>query len=169
MSIQLPERASYNALHVFAISIVPVSPHFLRVDSPLQIKRVRATRKWADTISAGRAQVVEITVVNAASLSNYDRIDAWIAEPIELSVTGRGLKTVQGPGVLHRLMPGDETVVSLLVQASSLHDGSRSIELIAQAQDRLTSPWVWTGDAEGSKFMLEDGFADWTDNPVCKS
>lgn len=113
-TITLPNDTK-NALHVFALSAVPVAA---ATQPTIKDKVVpafaRATRRWTD-VGSYKAQVVEVAVRNPLSLSRHADTNAWAKSPIEVSLVGTGFETILKPKVL-RLSPGDEVLVNVGVK-----------------------------------------------------
>jgi hypothetical protein len=106
-SITVPVAGKHNALHLFALSYIKA----IKSAAPnIQAGRVAATRRWD-----GDAQVVEVVVLNAVSLTSD--IEAW-ARDLTVSLSGSSFKTIREARI-SRIMPADQLLVELLVKPTN--------------------------------------------------
>lgn len=155
VSVKLPAAGKWNALHVFALSVVPTVQDYSSLQSKVVPAFVRATRRWED-VDGGNAQVVEVGVTNPVSVTQHSSRDAWVDQPITLSLSGATFKTVT-PATVSRLMPGDEVKVELLVTPTST-----SAEFVDPVLDISVNsdPWSAPVIVEGSRLVHD--FTQWS-------
>lgn len=89
----------------------------------ISIRRQTVTTKWR-TIDGVKAYAIELSVVNPLP-SRYTRHEnqddgrLWIKGPFYFELEGEGVRTVQ-PGMVARIMPGDEAKVKVWVEVIDL-------------------------------------------------
>ncbi|KAK0196186.1 glycoside hydrolase family 29 protein [Armillaria mellea] len=81
----------------------------------LAIRRVRFTTRW-EAVSGTRAQVVEVTVANLVP-TRLLSAETSLRSKHQVFVSGYGVDTLV-PGVIHRLVPGDQVTVDVFVSGS---------------------------------------------------
>lgn len=93
-------------LHIFALSMLPVSKHNSHTPK-LEIQYARSTQKWME--GTDKVQIVEVLVNNVGSsfVLRNNSVRVYIESP--------GLETVT-EGVIHRLGPGDQASVEIGVR-----------------------------------------------------
>ncbi|KAG8926491.1 hypothetical protein FRC00_002885, partial [Tulasnella sp. 408] len=128
VSISLPQAHWPNHFHLFSLSLVP--SHTTPRDNKrppkiplISIRRQTVTTKWR-TIDGVKAYAIELSVVNPLP-SRYTRPDGhddgrlWIKGPFYFELEGDDVRTVQ-PGMVARIMPGDEAKVKVWVEVIDL-------------------------------------------------
>jgi alpha-L-fucosidase len=102
-----PGGASIDTkLHVFALSMLPVSKHNLR-SIQLETQYARSTQKWME--DTDKVQIVEVLV------NNFGSSFALRNDTVRVHIESPGLETVT-EGVIHRLGPGDQAKVEVGVR-----------------------------------------------------
>lgn len=155
-AVQLPRAGKWNALHVFALSVVPAIQR--GQDGPEATCRplfIRATRRWEDLEDGTRAQVVEAVIRNPVSVTEHNRPESWLIGPLTVSLKGSSLRTVR-PAVISRIMPGDEILVELLVTPTSTEDGFTDATL-----EFSTSSHTWSTPVQVEGSRLVHDFTHW--------
>ncbi|KAF5354363.1 hypothetical protein D9758_010751 [Tetrapyrgos nigripes] len=153
-SIAFPALNS-RRLHLFAMAI---SPSLLNSSSSgasgpqLSIRRARFTSRW-ENVGDVRAQAVEVTIANMLPNAAFSEENSLNSRH-SVEITGPGI-TMLSPGVVNRLVPGDQVKVDVLVSGSM--DGTNATIVIKDAFGNVigTSPdWPvtsliekWTPDA----------------------
>ncbi|KAG8928894.1 hypothetical protein FRC01_005210 [Tulasnella sp. 417] len=143
VSISLPQAHWPNHFHLFSLSLVPshTNPrdHKRPPKIPLiSIRRQTVTTKWR-TIDGVKAYAIELSVVNPLP-SRYTRHEGqddghlWIKGPFYFELEGDDMRTVQ-PGMVARIMPGDEAKVKVWVEVIDLNEktkrnGGRSLATV---------------------------------------
>jgi hypothetical protein len=164
VSIQLPGPAPINALHIFAMSVMPTSggphPGERGGDSnKLSVRSVTATRRW-EIVDDHRGQIVEVTLANPYSVVHHGDRSAWLEGPVKVSLQGgKGTQTLR-PAILPRLMPGDEVTLEIPIKPESADATFGGAYLVF---DGPTLHMTWGGDAiVGGSEMVHD-WGRWTD------
>lgn len=189
-SLHLPSRAGWNALHIFAATLIPSVPlphrRHSRTPYPIRVRHVRGTHKWIDLDERGdhptRAQVVEITLTNPFAVGEHARKDAWVAgKGLEVELVGRAVRTVRS-GRLWRLMPGDEVVVQVGVEPGDVdvngeRDENDGVEVVLrEMEDEVEGVEVGKGrvvgmqrvEVKGSGLAKKHGWGEWVDDVVSR-
>ncbi|KAJ7627477.1 glycoside hydrolase family 29 protein [Roridomyces roridus] len=151
-SITLPALNTAHRLHLFAMSISPSSI----VENPtapnLVVRNARFTTRWED-VDGVRAQAVQVTLANMLPTFTLSHSTA-ITAPHAIEVVGAGITTLV-PGVVKRLVPGDQARVDVLVTGTT--QGGRASVRVRDDLDRVvleSEEWdvtplveTWTPDA----------------------
>ena len=121
VSVTLPPSREYNALHIFALTAVPSrrmndANYRPPVSERMVVRSVRGTKRHSADFSGW---IVEVLVANPWSLSHVGQAEYWLDTParIQLDPTD-GLQTIN-PALIHRLMPGEEVLVEVVVKGST--------------------------------------------------
>jgi alpha-L-fucosidase len=106
-SLQLPTSSASNRLHVFAVTLSPVTPGGNLTGPSLEVLYARSTKKYVDVPSR---QIYEVTI------SNVDT-ETWVTanDRLEVTIESDGVSTVE-PGIVKRLRPGDRVTVQVVVE-----------------------------------------------------
>ena len=114
-SITLPQTANApDRLHIFAISITPsVVPSAAPTGPELSIRTVQFSTRWED-VNGQRTQAVAITLANLLPGTFGSSPNTSIQSKYEVEVIGESVTTVT-PGVVYRLVPGDQARFDVLV------------------------------------------------------
>ncbi|KAF9262562.1 glycoside hydrolase family 29 protein [Marasmius fiardii PR-910] len=139
-SITLPNIHPGRRLHFFAIAYSPSADSSNSTGPALSIRRVRFTNRW-ESVGHRRAQAVEVTVANLLPTSALSANNSLNSRHT-VEVSGPGIKTLT-PGVVNRLVPGDQVRVDVLV--TGVQDG--------------TNASVEIKDANGRRLGISDGWA----------
>ncbi|ESK90547.1 glycoside hydrolase family 29 protein [Moniliophthora roreri MCA 2997] len=118
--ITLPPLSTNRRLHFFALSLSP-STNTSSLENALALRRTRFTNRW-ETVDGVRAQAVEVTVANLLP-TNALSLNTSLNSRHTIEVSGPGIQTLI-PGVINRLVPGDQVRVDVLV--SGVQDGTNA-------------------------------------------
>ncbi|KAG7450034.1 glycoside hydrolase family 29 protein [Guyanagaster necrorhizus] len=152
-SITFPSIADDNRAHIFAMAISPSVTPAEASEPALAIRRARFTTLW-EAVNGTRAQVVEVTVANMLPTRLLSAETSLLSKHV-VSVSGSGVETLV-PGIVNRLVPGDQVTVEVLVSGSRA-DGSAAVtiedpngDIVGTSSGWLTIPLVeyWTPDAD---------------------
>ncbi|KAJ8095979.1 hypothetical protein PM082_015200 [Marasmius tenuissimus] len=99
-------------LHFFAINFSPSSDPSQSSGAALAVRRARFTNRW-ETVNNVRAQAVEVTLANLLP-GNTLSANTSLTSKHTIEISGPGIQTLT-PGVLNRLVPGDQVRVDVLV------------------------------------------------------
>ena len=188
-SLHLPSRAGWNALHLFAATLIPSVPLLSApfTSYPIRVRLVRGTHKWIDLDEGGdhpvRAQIVEITLTNPFAVADgYGRREAWVqGKGLEVELVGRAVRTVK-TGRLWRLMPGDEVVVQVAVEPGDvdvsgegeketvevvLREMGTEVEEVGGGTGRVVG--MQEVKVSGSGLVGKRGWGEWADDVVRSS
>ncbi|OAX35713.1 hypothetical protein K503DRAFT_350830, partial [Rhizopogon vinicolor AM-OR11-026] len=118
-SITLPDTAdTSDRLHIFALSMSPsLEPSAGSLSPQLSVRSTQFSMRW-ENVDGQRVQAVAITLANILPGSYETSLNASIDSQYEISVSGEGVFTVV-PGLVHRLVPADQTRVDVLVLNNS--------------------------------------------------
>ncbi|KAK7032171.1 hypothetical protein VNI00_013345 [Paramarasmius palmivorus] len=140
--ITLPAASSDRRLHFWAVAISPsTSPD--SSGPPLAIRRARFTNRW-ETVGDTRAQVVEVTVANLLP-SNAISANNSLNAKHTVEISGFGIQTLT-PGVINRLVPGDQVRVDVLVSGAQ-SDTNATVELKDASGQSLGTSDGWPATA----------------------
>ncbi|KAL7417418.1 alpha-L-fucosidase-domain-containing protein [Mrakia frigida] len=180
VSLSLPERAGWNALHIFSATLIPSVPIKNNSDPyPIRVRLVRGTHKWLDFPGGRtRAQIVEVTLSNPFAVNEHGRRKAWVGgRGLEVELVGRAVRTVV-KGRIKRLMPGDEVVVQIGVEpgdvtVSSSQDATVEVVLreiigsgVEGSAERSGVVGWQTVEVQGSGILKDRGWGEWIDDVV---
>ena len=142
VSLQLPnvtnKRGHFNTgqladirLHIFALSLIPVPADASSSRISLEVEYARTTQMWIE--GTNKTQIVEVTINNVGK--------EWVLanNSVVVTVDSPGLHT-EVPAVLHRLRPGDQTIV----QVGVVTKNGTAVGTTSQATVRITGVGVST-------------------------
>lgn len=152
-SITFPSIEDGNKAHIFAMAFSPSVVPVEASKPQLAIRRVRFTTRW-EAVNGTRAQVVEVTVANLIP-TRLSSADTSLRSKHQIFVSGSGVDTLV-PGVISRLVPGDQVTVEIFVLGSSA--GGNAVvtvddsngDTVGTSSGWSISPLVthWTPDAD---------------------
>lgn len=124
------------------MSLSPSSDATPVLASAISVRRVRFTQRW-DTIDGVRAQAVEVTLANMLPTHLLSEATAFV-DRHEVSVRGGagGVETV-APGLIYRLVPGDQIRVDIYVVGED--KGGVSVVVKDAHGDEVGSSDGWEG------------------------
>lgn len=80
----------------------------------LEVLRAEAIRDW-EIVDGTKGQIVEVTLFNPNPAHKHDDRSTWVTDTVSIELIGDGFTTVR-PGEVHRLMPGDQVTVRIIIQ-----------------------------------------------------
>ncbi|KAL0569834.1 hypothetical protein V5O48_012122 [Marasmius crinis-equi] len=151
-SITLPASTSSRGLHFFAIAFSSSSNQSESSEPALVVRRARFTSRW-ETVGDARAQVVEVTLANLLP-ANTLATNTSLNSKHTIEISGPGIETVT-PGVVNRLVPGDQVRVDVLVTGvqngtnATVEVKDKNGESVGTSDGWAASPLIehWTPDA----------------------
>lgn len=114
-SITLPVENTGARLHLFSMAISP-SNISLNNTPALSIRRAKFTSRW-EMVNDTRAQAVQVTIANLQPLSVFSASTSLNSKHT-IAISGPGITTVT-PGIINRLVPGDQARVDVLITGST--------------------------------------------------
>ncbi|KAL0955485.1 hypothetical protein HGRIS_001725 [Hohenbuehelia grisea] len=152
-SITFPLMNPSHRLHLFALSLSESTPQSSNSTPALAIRRMRFTSRW-ELVDGVRAQAVEVTLANTLPSRSLAPQTSLIGIH-QLTITGDGIRTL-APGVIHRLVPGDQARVDVLVSGSqdgilsTIHVTDANNNSVVESSGWPATPLVenWTPDAD---------------------
>ncbi|KAK0448931.1 glycoside hydrolase family 29 protein, partial [Desarmillaria tabescens] len=151
--ITFPSIDNGNRAHIFAMAFSPSVVPAEASKPELAIRRVRFTTRW-EAVNSTRAQVVEVTVANMLP-TRLLSVETSLRSKHEISISGSGVDTLV-PGVISRLVVGDQVTVEVLVSGSRA--GGNAIVTVEDSNGGIVgtsagwpvSPLVehWTADVD---------------------
>lgn len=151
-SITLPDVNPGHRLHLFALAI---SPSNTSIDNApaLVIRRAKYTSRW-EMVNNTRAQAVQVTVANLLASSVFST-DTSLNSKHTIEISGPGITTL-APGIVNRLVPGDQARVDVLI-SGSVTGQNTTIVIKNSAGDIVGQSSVWPATA-----LIENYTADAT-------
>ncbi|ORY24452.1 alpha-L-fucosidase-domain-containing protein [Naematelia encephala] len=159
-TITLPGPNPRNALHIFAVTVIPVHvnvPAVVTEESKIHINNVKATRRWED-VNGVRGQVVEVEVINPYSVTKHHDTSYWVTHPVQIQLSAPGVSTLR-PGRLARLMPGDQVTIEVLVRPSSVTATFAGAQLVFAGEEK----WISEGFSIEGSSLIHD-WTQWTED-----
>ncbi|KAK1221691.1 hypothetical protein PQX77_015521 [Marasmius sp. AFHP31] len=141
-------------LHIFAINFSPSSDPS-QSGAALAVRRARFTNRWETVTNDDdvRAQAVQVTLANLLP-SNTLSTNTSLNSKHTIEISGPGIRTLT-PGVVNRLVPGDQVRVDVLVSGVQ-NDTNASVVIkdsegttVGTSDGWVASPLIeeWTPDA----------------------
>lgn len=140
-SITLPQVNPGHRLHLFSMAITPSNTSINNAPA-LAIRRARFTSRW-EIVNGTRAQAVQVTIANLLP-NSMSSLNTSLNSKHTVEISGPGITTVT-PGILNRLVPGDQARVDVLITGSTT--GSNATVVIKDSAGNVigqSSGWTTT-------------------------
>ncbi|KAE9386558.1 glycoside hydrolase family 29 protein [Gymnopus androsaceus JB14] len=140
-SITLPQVNPGHRLHLFSMAITPSNTTINNAPA-LVIRRARFTSRW-EMVNGTRAQAVQVTIANLLP-NSMSSLNTSLNSKHTVEISGPGITTVT-PGILNRLVPGDQARVDVLITGSTT--GSNATVVIKDSAGNVigqSSGWTTT-------------------------
>ncbi|KAJ6631221.1 glycoside hydrolase family 29 protein [Mycena sp. CBHHK59/15] len=149
-------------LHLFALSLTPSASADTRAGPALAVRRTRFTTRWED-VGGARAQAVEVTLANLLPSRSLSR-NTSIATRHTVEVLGPGVCTV-APGVINRLVPGDQARVDVLV--TGVQQNGSAVVRVRDAEGRVVgASGGWAASPLVEEWTPEEGVLGMHETPA---
>ncbi|KAJ3995121.1 glycoside hydrolase family 29 protein [Lentinula boryana] len=130
-SITFPEVNLGHRLHLFSMAFSPSNNSV--ADGPsLVVRRARFTSRW-EMVNNTRAQAIHVTIANLLPTSSLS-VNTSVNSQHTIEISGPGITTVT-PGIVYRLVPGDQARVDVLVTGSTT--GSNATIIIKNSTGKV--------------------------------
>jgi alpha-L-fucosidase len=152
LSITLPARTNPR-LHIFSFALSPAAPAQNVTGPVLSIRRARFSQRW-EMIDGVRAQAVEIALANLLP-SSAASPSTSITSDHTISITGPEDVVTLAPGLISRLVPGDQVQVDVFIRGARDND-----TVTIQVHDA-------SGTLVGESYCIATALVtEWTTDPV---
>ncbi|KAJ4471476.1 glycoside hydrolase family 29 protein, partial [Lentinula aciculospora] len=162
-SITFPVVNPGHRLHLFSMAFSPSNNSI--TDSPaLVVRRTRFTSRW-ELVNNIRAQAVQVTIANLLPTSSLSA-GTSLNSRHTIEISGPGITTVS-PGVINRLVPGDQARVDVLVTGTVTGLNATIIiknsarEIVGQSPTWPTTPLVTSYTADATSLSAHEAPSWW--------